>query len=231
MRLLIISIKTTVTAYPFKLFSPRSGPYPFRYIMAKHYKKYNADNKNKSQNIIKKTFMPPRDYATTSRFSKLYVYRKSTTIKSHRHRHHCAPIRKFYCASAIHDAHGVADTHHAHTTTDKNSPTPTTTNTTTPYSPKIRPPPHTPRQKKHQNTRRTPKTHKKMADFRHFFNNKTPITPTFAPCFWLFLRDYLQFLKISSNVHRPVLRYFLYLFPVHFHYSGRPLSVLFLNNN
>ena len=133
------------------------------------------------------------------------------------------------------------------------SPTPTTTNTTTPYSPKIRPPPphhtktkpptttthrprpphptHIHRDKRNTKTPVARKNAQKMADFRHFFNNKPPITPTFAPCFWLFLRDYLQFLKISSNVHRPVLRYFLYLFPVHFHYSGRPLSVLFLNNN
>ena len=129
--------------------------------------------------------------------------------------------------------------HHEHDDTlfPENPPAPTTSHknkttnhNNTPPAPAT-PHPHTPRQKKHQNARRTQKCTKKMADFRHFFNNKTPITPTFAPCFWLFLRDYLQFLKISSNVHRPVLRYFLYLFPVHFHYSGRPLSVLFLNNN
>ena len=128
--------------------------------------------------------------------------------------------------------------HHEHDDTlfPENPPAPTTSHknettnhNNTPPAPAT-PHPHT-TTKKHQNTRRTQKCTKKMADFRHFFNNKTPITPTFAPCFWLFLRDYLQFLKISSNVHRPVLRYFLYLFPVHFHYSGRPLSVLFLNNN
>ena len=195
--------------------------------------------------------MPPRDYATASRFSKLYVYRKSTTIKSHRHRHHCAPIRKFYCASAIHDAHDAEHTHHTHTTTDKNSPTPRHHEHDDTLFPENPPAPTTSHKNETTNHNNTPpqphptytatketpkhpshaKMHKKMADFRHFFNNKTPITPTFAPCFWLFLRDYLQFLKISSNVHRPVLRYFLYLFPVHFHYSGRPLSVLFLNNN
>ena len=192
MRLLIISIKTAVTAYPFKLFSPRSGPYPFRYIMAKHYKKYNADNKNKSQNIIKKTFMPPRDYATASRFSKLYVYRKSTTIKSHRHRHYCAPIRKFYCASAIHDAHDAEHTHHTHNTITTEHPTAPSSRTrrhpiprksarphhitqkqnhqhnNTPPAPAT-PHPHTPRQKKHQNARHTPKKHKKNGGFSPFF--------------------------------------------------------------
>lgn len=194
MRLLIISIKTAVTAYPFKLFSPRSGPYPFRYIMAKHYKKYNADNKNKSQNIIKKTFMPPRDYATASRFSKLYVYRKSTTIKSHRHRHYCAPIRKFYCASAIHDAHDAEHTHHTHNTITTEHPTAPPPRTQrhpiprksahTTHHTKTKPPtttthhhsptPHTQRQKKHQNARHTPKKAQKMAEIRHFLTINRP---------------------------------------------------------
>ena len=128
--------------------------------------------------------------------------------------------------------------HHEHDDTlfPENPPAPTTShkNETTNHN-NTPPAPATPHP--HTTTKKTPKhpshakMHKKNGGNPPLFNNKTPTTPTFAPCFWLFLRDYLQFLKISSNVHRPVLRYFLYLFPVHFHYSGRPLSVLFLNNN
>ena len=111
--------------------------------------------------------MPPRDYATASRFSKLYVYRKSTTIKSHRHRHYCAPIRKFYCASAIHDAHDTEHPHHTHNTITTEHPTAPSSRTRRHPIPRKSahhrhsPAPHTPRQKKHQNTRHAPKKHKK----------------------------------------------------------------------
>ena len=163
--------------------------------MAKHYKKYNADNKNKSQNIIKKTFMPPRDYATANRFSKLYVYRKSTTIKS-------APPPTLLCAHKkillrIRDpwrprrrTHPSHPQHNHHRTPNR----PVITNTTTPYSPKIRPPHHITQKRNHQTqqhtdtqprptytaTKETPKhpshakMHKKMADFRHFLTTKHP---------------------------------------------------------
>ena len=142
--------------------------------------------------------MPPRDYATANRFSKLYVYRKSTTIKS-------APPPTLLCAHKkillrIRDPwrprRRTHPSHHTHNTITTEHPTAPSSRTRRhpiprksarphhitqkqnhqpqQHTARARPTPHTPRQKKHQNTRRTQKCTKKMADFRHFLTTKHP---------------------------------------------------------
>lgn len=197
--------------------------------MAKHYKTYNADNKNKSQNIIKKHLClhgitrPQVAFLNHNMFAANHhdkIAPPPTPLRApHHHRQELpnAHLHEHNDTLFTKNPPALTTSHKNETTNHNNTPPqPHSTHTTTKKTPKR--PSHT--KKSTKNGGNPP-----------FFNNKPPIAPTFAPYFWLFLRDYLQFLKFSSNVHRPVLRYFLYLFPVHFHYSGRPLSVLFLNNN
>ena len=221
--------------------------------MAKHYKKYNADNKNKSQNIIKKHLClhgitrPQVAFLNYNMFAANHhdkIAPPPTPLRAHkkillRIRDPCRPRCRRDTRHAPHHHRQAPQRppprtrrHPIHQKSARPPPphhtkTKPPTTTTHHHSPT----PHTQRQKKTPKRPSHTKKAQKNGGNPPLFNNKTPIAPTFAPCFWLFLQDYLQFLKFSSNVHRPVLRYFLYLFPVHFHYSGRPLSVLFLNNN